>query len=676
MKNIPFFKHLLGLALLSQMNLSFCDDDTSEEDFFNLLPIVLSASRLLQPINETPSSLTVIDRSLIDATGASNVVELFRLVPGFQVAYVRGHFYSVSYHGLADRYARDMQVLINGRSVYNPAYGGVPWSNLPLEIDNIDRIEVIRGPNAATYGSNAFAGVINIITKLPADGKGGVLKVIAGNHGREVSGGFSGIYQDFSARLSLNKKINDGLNKAFDNYNQQNIDFNGIYTFGDGNSLDFSIGFSRGDYDDGFADDLIQPFRETQRRYGYQQLLFKKQININTEYQWRFYHNYLHVDDNVVVTDSPFPFDLAAGYGFTTHRYDLEFQHIFKLGDDFRMVWGLGARYDKMDSFFTINPTKVNRHQTRGFFNIEQQLISDMLINLGLMVENFEGKKILFSPKVGVNFHLNQQQTIRMSFSQAYRVPTLYEDNAELMLFIDQKEAGYLPFNRIQKTRGHLKPSRIQALELGYIGSFSELNLAIDGKLYYEKITDRMTTGTDRNFTDPIPVEGLNEGAIMITNDSNAKRKGIELAVKWQPIQQWFARMTYEFNRISGFGIRRILAPDETHTRPFRDLSLYAPIHSLSLLTQYQFTEHFSLAGAWYYSGQTRWAGEGDRVESSDRFDINASQSFKTNDYEGKITLAIKNITNQHYADFYNQAADFRINVWDRRMELQLGLHF
>ena len=652
------------------------DDDPSETDFYSEIPVVLSASRLLQPVADSPASLTVIDQQLIEATGATNIVELFRLVPGFQVGYVRGHIYSVSYHGLADRYARDMQVLINGRSVYDPGYGGVPWANLPLEMNDITRIEVIRGPNASAYGSNAFAGVINIITKLPVDGRGAQLKVLTGNHEQQVSGRFSGIHNDLSARLTVAYKNSDGLNKAADDYHQNNIDFNTIYTFGDGYSLDFSTGFSRGTYDDGFKDDFVQPLRETKRNYTYQQLLFKKVTDPGHEYQLRFYHNFLNVEDDVVITDSPIPFDLLTGYGFKTHRYDLEFQQILKPMEDLRIVWGLGGRYDDLNSFFAINPNKVNRYQYRSFFNIEQQLFNKAVLNLGLMAEKFENKKSLFSPKLGFNFHLNKKHTVRISYSEAYRVPTLYEDNADLLLFIDQGEEGLLPFNRFQTSLRNLTPTKIKALELGYIAFFPKQSLHLDAKLYYEKIKDRMTNGLDKTIPDPISVDGVSEGSIVLTNDSNARRKGFEVALKWQPTQNWFSYLTYETNRVKGKARRRILPPSETTPRSFRDLSGYVPQKSLSLLTNYNFNDHFNLSVAWYYTAPFRWAGDGDRVDKVHRFDLTLTKPFELANYEGKAILAVKNLTDQHYADFYNQADDFRITEWERQLEFQLQIHF
>ncbi len=130
--------------------------DLSEADFLDELPVVLSVSRLSQPVSDAPAAVTVIDQDMIRASGFRDIPDLLRLVPGFSVAYTRDNTWAAGYHGLGDAYSRRFQVLVDGRSIYSPHYGAVNWTDLPLAIDDIERIEVVRGPNAAVYGANAF----------------------------------------------------------------------------------------------------------------------------------------------------------------------------------------------------------------------------------------------------------------------------------------------------------------------------------------------------------------------------------------------------------------------------------------------------------------------------------------------------------------------------------------
>ena len=216
-------KHLIIIPLLVSLSLSkevFANDH--EMDFFNDdIPIVLSATRLAQPQTEAPASVTIIDRALIKLSGAKSIAELFRLVPGMHVGYFRGNRAVVGYQGLASEYPQGVQVLIDGRSVYSPLFGGVDWSNLPLVIEDIERIEVIRGPNGSSFGSNAFQSVINISTSHTTQVNGFQVKSTLGEHGFQrtlLRGGTS--YEDLDFRVSVSHLDDNGYKNNTDDRRQ------------------------------------------------------------------------------------------------------------------------------------------------------------------------------------------------------------------------------------------------------------------------------------------------------------------------------------------------------------------------------------------------------------------------------------------------------------------------
>lgn len=133
------------------------------------LPQVLTATRLKQSPAAVPGSMTVIDSELINASGARDISELLRLVPGMMVGNINGNQAAVNYHGTNATEARRLQVLIDGRSVYRAGLATVDWSDIPVALEDIERIEVFRGPNTVSYGANALMAVVNIITRKPAD---------------------------------------------------------------------------------------------------------------------------------------------------------------------------------------------------------------------------------------------------------------------------------------------------------------------------------------------------------------------------------------------------------------------------------------------------------------------------------------------------------------------------
>lgn len=183
------------------------------------VPEVLTATRLKQSPAEVPGSISVLDRELIVASGARDIPELMRLVPGMMVGYLSGNQPTVNYHGTSMSGARRLQVLIDGRSVYRPGLASVDWSDLPLALEDVERIEVFRGPNTVSYGANALMGVINIITRAPGESPGTRLKYTAGQRGiRDWYASQSIALEDSDFRLSLSGQEDDGFDRDHDGH--------------------------------------------------------------------------------------------------------------------------------------------------------------------------------------------------------------------------------------------------------------------------------------------------------------------------------------------------------------------------------------------------------------------------------------------------------------------------
>ncbi|MDQ3203948.1 MAG: TonB-dependent receptor [Pseudomonadota bacterium] len=176
------------------------------------LPQVLTATRLKQSPAAVPGSMTVIDNELITASGARDISELLRLVPGMMVGNINGNQPAVNYHGTNASEARRMQVLIDGRSVYRAGLATVDWSDIPVAMEDIERVEVFRGPNTVSYGANALMAVVNIITRHPADSHGTRMKVTRGQRGINDFYASQGLGWDGGdLRLSLSGQEDDGF---------------------------------------------------------------------------------------------------------------------------------------------------------------------------------------------------------------------------------------------------------------------------------------------------------------------------------------------------------------------------------------------------------------------------------------------------------------------------------
>lgn len=176
------------------------------------LPEILTATRLQQAPAAVPGSISVLDRALIRASGARSLPELLRLVPGMLVVPQNGSQTTVNYHGSSANQARRLQVLVDGRSVYRAGFAQVDWDDIPVAIEDIERIEVFRGPNTVSYGANALMAVVSIITRAPRDSHGTRLKITRGGRGIDdwyASHGHG--WETGDLRLSLSGQQDDGF---------------------------------------------------------------------------------------------------------------------------------------------------------------------------------------------------------------------------------------------------------------------------------------------------------------------------------------------------------------------------------------------------------------------------------------------------------------------------------
>lgn len=176
--------------------------DLSELSIEELMAIkVTSVSRKEQRAADVAAAIFVITNADIRRSGMTTIPDLLRLAPGVDVAQINSNKWAVSIRGFNGLHAHKLLVLVDGRSIYNRLFSGVFWDALDLMLDDIDRIEVIRGPGAAMWGANAVNGVINIITKAATDTQGGLVRVDGGRFGKQGAVRYGGALGAASYRL-------------------------------------------------------------------------------------------------------------------------------------------------------------------------------------------------------------------------------------------------------------------------------------------------------------------------------------------------------------------------------------------------------------------------------------------------------------------------------------------
>ncbi len=676
----------LGLLFITLSKLLSADellDGLSEEDFLADMPVVLSATRLAQPLVDVPVAMTVIDRDTIDALGATTIPDVLRLVPGFQVGRVTGSRMTVTYHGISDQLARNMQVLVDGRSVYDAGFGGVNWASFPVLLEDIQRIEIIRGPNSAAFGANAFSATINIITSHPAEQVGTLLKMTAGSLStRRYIARQALSIKDFDFRLTAMQEQSGGLDSREDDFSTQMVSFRGDIHLNAKSELLLEAGFSEGERDDSYEGDSVtdldpyQPNRTLNDTQNFQQIRFSRIESAESEWSLQFYHNYQEIDDEYEtmlfseylsiiqgVPITPAMIEPALGwpdqrlkvgyYDLKSERYDLELQHSLYLTDNWRLAWGVGLRSDTAWSLARFkDKRKVTRNQARAFGNTEWYILENLVVNVGLMAEAYEDYQPYYSPRIAFNLHVDHLQTIRLSYSKAIRMPTLVESNS-LMRARFQDETTY---DVIYRGAGKLKPEEITSIELGYVGNVPSLGLTLDAKFYRDDTHNFIGQPRDASrcldeaVCEMAPGEA---GAWTFTNVGDASTTGYELGISAKPSDRSLLRISYAFAKSSGRFIRLIREPYSPSTYVYTDFASLVPRNTISALLAYRFTHGFDGSIAYYRLDGFEWFGDGDEVAGYDKIDAKLSYAINRFGADGKVSVVLKNIGGD-YADFRN----------------------
>lgn len=211
MNGTPRFLAVGALALLAgSPSLARTNDDPLSDD----VSLVLTPTRLKQSLADVPGSVTVITADMLDKYGIRSVPEALRLVPGMQVTQLTNSDYRINYHGTNIYSPRRLNVLIDGVSVYRAAFARVDWAALPVSIDDIQRIEVTRGPNSASYGPNSMEAVVNIITKDPQAVDGVTVRATGGS--RDLGEGYARYAGSLGGATRVRLSAEHTENQGFD----------------------------------------------------------------------------------------------------------------------------------------------------------------------------------------------------------------------------------------------------------------------------------------------------------------------------------------------------------------------------------------------------------------------------------------------------------------------------
>lgn len=644
----------------------------NDELFFDM-PIVLSANRLEQSVSDAAVSISVIDRETIEATGARTIPEVLRLIPGMQVGFSGNQFgdepkYVVSYHGHSEQYSKQMQVLIDGRSIYEPLLGGILWKTIPVNIDDIERIEVSRGPNLATYGSNTFQAAINIITRTAAEDQGSYVRTNVGNHDiADLTYRYGGNNGDLDYRITGSTLNDDGLDSKNDiNYpddtNSNNIDYRLDYQINNNNTLSYQGGYGENRQQAGRNyDDVLPTERTVENTRFFQFIKLESAINAENTILLQYYYN--RSDKNDAYSSDPisFPptdtFTLDINDDVKAERHNLELTQTLYPVQDLRLSWGLSAQTDFVRAPQALGTDeKIKHQQYRIFANAEWFINQSNIINLGGLVEKNDFSDTELSPRLSYTHAFTGHHKVRIGISQAIRSPFIYEELADSS-YTQDLTVGGVPIGttlREQVILGNenLKNEKIISREIAYFGEFLNSSLLFNARLFHDEITDYIDT--QREDVDPaidnVPDDPNDFGdpnaantVLVFHNPYHSETNGLELELDY--------RIDPSLRLIASGAVINITSNSNA-------IAHSAPQHSYSLLLTKRFNEKYNGSLGYYFVDEFKWMDArdlsgADKVSTDEyhTLDLRLSRNFNFSQTHGSLSLVLKNLLDD-YSDY------------------------
>jgi iron complex outermembrane recepter protein len=514
--------------------------DKSLEDL--LATRVTSVSKKEQPLSRVPAAIRVITAEEIRRSGAANIPDLLRMVPGVNVAQIDASGWAVSARGFSDQFSNKMLVLIDGRSVYDPLFAGTFWDveNIPLE--DIDRIEVIRGPGATMWGTNAVNGVINIITK-PADQTQGALLTAGGGSVERAFG--TAQYGGAAGR--------NGHYRIFGQYSDRGNNFNSTPQAGKDREGMARGGF-RGDWNLSAADKLtIEGEAYDARSSGLADLLvgsalpFQKLLPFDSRVEGgNVLGRWTHALRNGSETELQISYEHSLRdqtiLAENRDAVDAGFQHRFDIGERQEIVWGLGYRYSGDNTLgkanFSFSPAAKSLNTVNAFVQDEIEIATGRLwLTVGVKVERNSYSGLQTEPGAKLLWTLDRHNALWAAFSNADRSPSRADTEVLVQLDAVAFQNGLPLVPRIMGNPA-FRSENLQAYELGYRAQPSK-RVTLDVATFYDRYKNLRSLEPGAPFLELSPATAQLVIPMSAGNGVFGAAYGAEVEASWKPARWW-----------------------------------------------------------------------------------------------------------------------------------------
>ena len=541
---------------------------------------VTSVSKHEQKLGDVASAIFVLSNDDLRRSGFTTVAEALRLVPGVDVAAVNASQSAISVRGFNSVYANKLLALVDGRAVYSPIFAGTYWDLQQTMLDDVDRIEVIRGPGAAVWGANAVNGVINIVTRTARDTQGGLIYGGGGDVHQAMAGSRYGgqLGENTYYRVFGSYQLNDSFPLA------DGSPAGDRWKGGQGGMrLDH---YPRPDTHLTWQADATLSNLEAGADHGY---------NANTLGRWTRQWSPRSSVEVQAYYDRTYRNEDERARG-VTDTADLTFQHNFGLGERNDLTWGLGYRFihvavEQTNPALQVRDPRANLQLFSVFIQDEFKLIPDKLaLTAGVKLERNDFTGLEIQPSVRAAFKPTATQTLWSAVSRAVRTPDLLEKRDLFGLAYGAPFQGPGGGQYVPTIVGNpaIRSEVLWAYEAGYRFQASR-RVSADIAAFYNRYSDLIEVGSISRF---VPGNPVGAAELPWTNSGRATTAGGEVSLGYVVTDAW--RLTASYSLLSA---RRAAAGGaSTYDRS-------SPRHQANLRSSYDFGNHFSLDSQLRYVG-------------------------------------------------------------------------
>ncbi len=609
-------------------------ENNSEDDLalWDLeVPVVFTAARREQKICSVPHAVSVITREDIRYSGARSIPDALRLVPGVDVGELSFGSATVGPRGFSGFINPYALILVDGRQIYDSMFGGTLWGSWPFQLEDIERIEVIRGQSGVTWGANAVNGVINIITRDPEDQLGVTVTAGGGSRGwNKECFGYAAKDSHFRFRLSAEYEGSDGFDKGYsllgrheEDYHGGRANFRGIYQADRDNTFSFWAGSS-----------LVQGGYSGTPMVG---LGLKSKAGSQANYIQANWKRDFTDDENVEITAYVNDFWVKGGIQPLEYRYQqiaLQFGHAFKLKDSHTITWGVDTRTDLLHA--------SNAHPQL----LKKGFVSTAIIGI------YAQDEWKFAPKWTLNTGARLDYEFYGGFQPSARLALSYDIDDNVIIYGALSRAFHMPAVGIRhlhlpllngltyiSAETDIETHTVSGCELGYRATFAN-DFEFGAVAYFQYHGDESTNSPDWGKTTLLEFVNRARGRAAVY--------GLELDARYRATK-----------KLTLLGNYTLAFMDWDSSRPFYETDLRStPKNKFILGARYHATDDLHLSAHLYYTDNTEATNTNfplfsSSIDSYFRLDLRAEYEF-WNDH-ASVAVGVRNLLDPDHAEATTQ---------------------